>query len=148
MSYNNTAKDMVKELCEVIQHGFSQIMCNPSFIFHWKLEGIESVFIKRDNHPGSRHDKNFNTMQKSMDTRTCIYCHKAGHKPTDCETVENLSERRHMLCLKQLCFFNCARKGHRTSQCSSRRCFKSGGRHHTSIYDRASACNHHSPNYH
>ena len=84
-----------------------------------------------------KSEKTYKTIEKPMiqkHTATCIYCNQERHKANECESVKDITERRRILSSKQRCF-NCARGGHRASNCSSRGCFKCGKRHHTSICD-------------
>ena len=64
----------------------------------------------------------------------CIYC-KKQHKPSECQTISIVDERKAILRKERRCF-NCTSQGHIVLECSSKfKCAKCGkkGHHHTSI---------------
>ena len=64
-----------------------------------------------------------------------MYCEDESRRSVECPKVKSISERKQMLSSKRLCF-NCAKGGHRASQCKSRGCMKCKGKHHTAVCDK------------
>ena len=63
---------------------------------------------------------------------SCPYC-EGGHFPDKCRTITNPGTRKQMLMEKKLCFL-CTKGQHLANECNSKRkCFRCGGKHHTSI---------------
>ena len=59
-----------------------------------------------------------------------------SHKPSNCQKITKIEERRATLAQKNLCF-NCATPNHRAAECFSKAtCQHCKKRHHTSICDR------------
>ena len=62
----------------------------------------------------------------------CTFC-KGNHKSVSCGVVTEPDARRSILRRKGKCF-NCLQSGHISNNCSSgRKCYRCGGKHHTSI---------------
>eukprot|EP00794_Sanderia_malayensis_P013528 gene13528-biopygen10795 len=82
-----------------------------------------------------RREKMFATRDQSK-AKLCVFCDKAEHKSSDCQTVNTVEERRKILSTKKLCF-NCTGDKHRASECRSKgNCQICQKRHHTSICDK------------
>ena len=67
----------------------------------------------------------------------CLYC-EGKHKASECTSVKELAERRQFSSSRKLCFIS-GKRGHQAMRCkSSRGCTGCGGKHHTSLCNKAS----------
>ena len=91
---------------------------------------------KRDKHLLEwKADKLFHAQKKPISNIGCVYCVDESHRSVEHPKVKSISERKQMLSSKRL-RFNCAKGGHRASQCKSQGCMKYKGKHHTSVCDK------------
>ena len=68
--------------------------------------------------------------------KPCVYCDSVYHKPSNCDKVISVSDRRECLAKKQLCY-NCTGTNHKAAQCRCTiTCQGCNRRHHTSICDK------------
>ena len=68
--------------------------------------------------------------------KPCVYCDSVNHKPSNCDKVISVSDRRECLAKKQLCY-NCTDTNHEAAQCRCTiTCQVCNRRHHTSICDK------------
>lgn len=80
--------------------------------------------------------RSFQTREKELTPRPCVYCESSGHKSVQCDKIIATSERKKQLALKKLCF-NCTGANHRASECyCSTTCQLCHKKHHTSICDK------------
>ena len=92
--------------------------------------------VDRDDEP-ERKKREMKTFHSNLG-RGCVYCDCKDHKANDCPKVTSVSDRKHILAKKRLCF-NCALGSHQAAKCQSKNlCQKCGQRHHTSICDKQS----------
>ena len=66
--------------------------------------------------------------QEGLSQATCVYCNREDHKGIVCEKVKDIKDRRTILSEKQLCF-NCVKRGHRSSECKSTKCYNCKRKH-------------------
>ena len=103
----------------------------------WK--DINPVENNTEKYPTRLRDKGFQTKDStnsSPSQRACVYCDAVDHKSANCHNIVAVTDRRHHLSAKQLCF-NCTGSKHRASECRSRsKCQVCQRKHHTSICDR------------
>ena len=92
--------------------------------------------IEQQNRKRERSNKLFQARGQEHKSKECVYCGDANHKPSECEKIISIDERKQTLARKNLCF-NCATPNHRAAECFSKAtCQNCRKRHHTSICDR------------
>ena len=78
--------------------------------------------------------------RKSLPSKTiqnCVYCNKADHKSTNCNSVTSINEWRNILSDKELCF-NCTGIKHWANECKSKNTCRTCKRiHQTLICEKA-----------
>ena len=79
--------------------------------------------------------KTYMARQEGPPQATCVYCNQEDHKGIVCEKFKDMKDRQKILSEKQLCF-NCVKRGHRASECKSRKYCNCKRKHHTSICDK------------
>ena len=68
--------------------------------------------------------------------KPCVYCDSVNHKPSNCDKIISVSDRREYLAKNQLCY-NCTGTNHKAAQCRCTiTCQICNRRHHTSICDK------------
>ena len=68
--------------------------------------------------------------------KPCVYCDSVNHKPSNCNKIISVSDRKEHLAKKQLCY-NCTGTNHKAAQCRCTiTCQVCNRRHHTSICDK------------
>ena len=83
-----------------------------------------------------RSNKLYQARGLEFNPKECVYCGNVGHKPSECQKITKVDERKATLAKKNLCF-NCATPNHRAVECYSKAtCQHCKKRHHTSICDR------------
>ena len=83
-----------------------------------------------------RSNKLYQARGLEFNPKECVYCGNVGHKPSECQKITKVDERKATLARKNLCF-NCATPNHRAVECCSKAtCQHCKKRHHTSICDR------------
>ena len=83
-----------------------------------------------------RSRKLYQARGQDFNPKECVYCGDVSHKPSNCQKITKIEERRATLAQKNLCF-NCATPNHRAAECFSKAtCQHCKKRHHTSICDR------------
>lgn len=88
------------------------------------------------NQKWDRSRKLYQARGQDFNPKECAYCGDVSHKPSNCQKITNIEERRATLAQKNLCF-NCATPNHRAAECFSKAtCPHCKKRHHTSICDR------------
>lgn len=91
---------------------------------------------ERRNHKWDRSRKLYQVRGHDFNPKECVYCGDVSHKPSNCQKITKIEERRATLAQKNLCF-NCATPNHRAAECFSKAtCEHCKKRHHTSICDR------------
>ena len=91
---------------------------------------------ERRNHKWDRSRKLYQVRGQDFNPKECVYCGDVSHKPSNCQKITKIEERRATLAQKNLCF-NCATPNHRAAECFSKAtCQHCKKRHHTSICDR------------
>ena len=68
---------------------------------------------------------------RTVNQESCIYCNKADHKSTNCNSVTSMNERRKILSNKKLCF-NYTGTKNGVNECKSEKTCRIC-KHHTSI---------------
>ena len=88
------------------------------------------------NQKWDRSRKLYQARGQDFNPKECAYCGDVSHKPSNCQKITNIEERRATLAQKNLCF-NCATPNHRAAEFFSKAtCPHCKKRHHTSICDR------------
>ena len=83
--------------------------------------------------PKPGKSRSFQTKEKEIHPRPCVYCDNSQHKSVSCDKIIKSSDRKKQLSLKKLCF-NCTGSSHRASECRcSTVCQLCHKKHHTSI---------------
>ena len=83
-----------------------------------------------------RPNKLYQAHGLEFNPKECVYCGNVGHKPSNCQKITKVDERKATLARKNLCF-NCATPNHRAAECYSKAtCQHCKKCHHTSICDR------------
>ena len=91
---------------------------------------------ERRNQKWDRSRKLYQARGQDFNPKECVYCGDVSHKPSNCQKITKIEERRATLAQKNLCF-NCATPNHRAAECFSKAtCQHCKKRHHTSICDR------------
>ena len=91
---------------------------------------------ERRNQKWDRSRKLYQARGQDFNPKECVYCGDVSHKPSNCQKITKIEERRAILAQKNLCL-NCATPNHRAAECFSRAtCQHCKKRHHTSICDR------------
>ena len=91
---------------------------------------------ERRNHKWDRSRKLYQVRGQDFNPKECVYCGDVSHKPSNCQKITKIEERRATLAQKNLCF-NCVTPNHRAAECFSKAtCQHCKKRHHTSICDR------------
>ena len=91
---------------------------------------------ERRNQKWDRSRKLYQARGQDFNPKECVYCGDVSPKPSNCQKITKIEERRATLALKNLCF-NCATPNHRAAECFSKAtCQHCKKRHHTSICDR------------
>lgn len=94
---------------------------------------------KQEKNP-RKHNRTgaYNTKQRDIKGRACVYCGESTHKGIECQRVSLTSERKKVLAEKRFCF-NCTGPNHRASECNSKiTCQKCSKHHHTPICEEKS----------
>ena len=90
---------------------------------------------ERRNQKWDRSRKLYQARGEDFKRRECVYCGDVSHKPSNCQKITKIEERRAKLAQKNLCF-NCIAPNHRAAECFSKAtCQHCKKRHHTSICD-------------
>ena len=88
---------------------------------------------KTERKPRDLRSRSFQTRDKEVQPRLCVYCNSTQHKSVKCDKITTATERKKHLTLKRLCF-NCTGTNHKASECrcptACQVCHK---KHHTSI---------------
>ena len=80
-----------------------------------------------------RSNKLYQARGLEFNPKECVYCGNVGHKPSECQKITKVDERKATLARKNLCF-NCATPNHRAVECYSKAtCQYCKKRHHMSI---------------
>ena len=88
------------------------------------------------NQKWDRSRKLYQALGQDFNPKECAYCGDVSYKPSNCQKITKIEERRATLAQKNLCF-NCATPNHRAAECFSKAtCQHCKKRHHTSICDR------------
>lgn len=88
------------------------------------------------NQKWDRSRKLYQALGQDFNPKECAYCGDVSYKPSNCQKITKIEERRATLAQKNLCF-NCATPNHRAAECFSKAtCPHCKKRHHTSICDR------------
>ena len=83
-----------------------------------------------------RRERVYQARQSDSKLKNCIYCNKADHKSTNCNSVTSINERRKILNDKKLCF-NCTGTKHQANECRSENtCRTCKRKHHASICEK------------
>ena len=91
---------------------------------------------ERRNQRWDRSRKLYQARGQDFNPKECVYFGDVSHKPSNCQKITKIEERRAILAQKNLCF-NCATPNHRAAECFSKAtCQHCKTRHHTSICDR------------
>ena len=82
------------------------------------------------------YNKLFQARGQEYRSKECVYWGNASHKPSECQKITGIDERKQLLVRNNMCF-NCAMPNHRAVECFSKAtCQYCHKRHHTSICDR------------
>ena len=96
----------------------------------------ERDFTEQHNRKRERPNKLYQARGQEFNPKECVFCGDVSHKPSECQKITNIDERKRTLARKNLCF-NCATPNHRAAECYSKAtCQHCRKRHHTSICDR------------
>ena len=88
------------------------------------------------NQKWDRSRKLYQALGQDFNPKECAYCGDVSYRPSNCQKITKIEERRATLAQKNLCF-NCATPNHRAAECFSKAtCPHCKKRHHTSICDR------------
>ena len=88
------------------------------------------------NQKWDRSRKLYQALGQDFNPKECAYCGDVSYRPSNCQKITKIEERRATLAQKNLCF-NCATPNHRAAECFSKAtCQHCKKRHHTSICDR------------
>lgn len=100
---------------------------NPIDAKTQERETTEQQIRKRER------SKLFQARNYDYKIQECVYCEDSSHKPSECQKVTSIDERKRILAQKRICF-NCATPNHHASECFSKAtCQTCRKRHHTSI---------------
>ena len=65
-----------------------------------------------------KRERVYQVRQSDSEFKNCVYCNKADHKSTKCNSVTSVKQRRKILSDKKLCF-NCTGTKQRANECKS-----------------------------
>ena len=83
-----------------------------------------------------KRERVYQVRQLDSKSKNCVYCNKADHKSTKCNSVTIVNERRKILSNKKLCF-NYTGTKHRANECESENAYRTCKRKHpTSICEK------------
>ena len=64
----------------------------------------------------NRSNKLYQARGLEFNPKECVYCANVGNKPSECQKITKVDERKATLARKNLCF-NCATPNHRAVEC-------------------------------
>ena len=65
-----------------------------------------------------KHERVYQARQSGSKLKNCVYCNKADHISTNCNSATSINKRRKILSDKKLCF-NCTGTKYRANECKS-----------------------------
>ena len=74
---------------------------------------------ERRNQKWDRSRKLYQARGQDFNPKECVYCGDVSHKPSNCQRITKIEERRATLAQKNL-YFSCATPNHRAAECFSK----------------------------
>ena len=100
----------------------------------WTERNLISFEKKPPEH--QKRERAYKARQSNTKLKNCVYCNKADHKSTNCNSVTSINKRRKVLSNKKFCF-NCTGTRHRANECKSENtCRTCKRKYHTSICEK------------